>query len=270
MPIARLGLAPEHRIFYDTLVDYGDWILIEPHGYVFRPRIAFESWNPYADGFWVPTEIYGWVWISREPFGWATYHYGRWLADPFQGWVWAPGTDWGPGWVTWTGSSGFVGWAPLPPSGYDLSSVPSSGYNYVETSSLTATDLKGKLVPAEQAIDGSALREISNIDQVDGVRFNRGPDFETVERVTGPLVKVEIENVVPGQPVDVTSGVTVEPVADPVKATQRAAIKVTQRAREASKGVSTGVKFPQVKLLPSQDVTKRKIERKTAKRDSTR
>src|SRR5262245_33979582 len=30
MPLARASLAPEYRIFYDTLVDYGDWVLIEP------------------------------------------------------------------------------------------------------------------------------------------------------------------------------------------------------------------------------------------------
>jgi hypothetical protein len=32
------GPPPEYRVFYDALVDYGDWILIEPYGWVFRPR----------------------------------------------------------------------------------------------------------------------------------------------------------------------------------------------------------------------------------------
>ena len=35
---ARAGLRPEYRVFYDALVDYGDWVLIEPYGWVFRPR----------------------------------------------------------------------------------------------------------------------------------------------------------------------------------------------------------------------------------------
>ena len=39
MPAARASLLPEFRIFYDSMVDYGDWILIEPYGYVFRPQV---------------------------------------------------------------------------------------------------------------------------------------------------------------------------------------------------------------------------------------
>jgi len=39
MPAARAALRPELRIFYDALQDYGDWILIEPFGYVFRPSL---------------------------------------------------------------------------------------------------------------------------------------------------------------------------------------------------------------------------------------
>jgi hypothetical protein len=91
MPAARAGLRPQYRVFYDELVDYGDWILIEPYGFVFRPRTRFNSWSPYYDGFWSPSDNYGWVWVSAEPYGWATYHYGRWLNDDYQGWVWVPG-----------------------------------------------------------------------------------------------------------------------------------------------------------------------------------
>src|SRR5262245_61087896 len=96
MPVARQALRPEYRLFYDALVDYGDWVLIEPYGYAFRPRVAVDLWDPYSDGFWSPTDIYGWVWMSAEPFGWATYHYGRWFRDDYQGWVWVPGLDWAP------------------------------------------------------------------------------------------------------------------------------------------------------------------------------
>src|SRR5262249_27796664 len=43
MPSARASLQPEYRMFYDALADYGDWKLIQPFGYVFRPRVSFES-----------------------------------------------------------------------------------------------------------------------------------------------------------------------------------------------------------------------------------
>src|SRR5262249_26137921 len=47
MPAARAGLLPEYRIFYDALKDYGEWTLIEPYGYVFRPNVSFIGWSPY-------------------------------------------------------------------------------------------------------------------------------------------------------------------------------------------------------------------------------
>src|SRR5438552_17186605 len=73
---ARLALAPEYRLFYDALQDYGDWVLIQPYGYVFRPRNNIVGWQPYLDGFWAANDLYGWVWVSAEAFGWATYQYG--------------------------------------------------------------------------------------------------------------------------------------------------------------------------------------------------
>src|SRR5215470_216864 len=100
-PVARQTLRPEYRVFYDALSDYGEWVLIEPLGFVFRPRVSWGSWQPYRYGFWAPTDTYGWVWISDEPFGWATDHYGEWLYDQYQGWVWLPGLDWAPAWVSW-------------------------------------------------------------------------------------------------------------------------------------------------------------------------
>ena len=117
MPAARVALLPEYRLFYDALVDYGDWVLIEPRGFVFRPRVDPIWWRPYYDGYWAPTDTYGWVWNSADMFGWATYHYGRWFYDDFQGWVWTPGLEWGPSWVDWQMSADYVGWAPLPPAG---------------------------------------------------------------------------------------------------------------------------------------------------------
>ena len=101
MPAAKLGLPPQYRAFYDELADYGDWTLIEPYGWCFRPAVNFVAWRPYSQGWWEPSDSYGWIWNSNEPFGWITYHYGSWFYDRFQGWVWQPGPVWGPAWVAW-------------------------------------------------------------------------------------------------------------------------------------------------------------------------
>ena len=45
----------------------------------------------------------------------STFHYGRWTLNPRYGWVWVPGYNWGPSWVCWRHSDGYLGWAPLPP-----------------------------------------------------------------------------------------------------------------------------------------------------------
>lgn len=191
MPAARAALAPEYRIFYDSLEEDGDWTLIEPYGYVFRPRVNFVAWSPYERGFWVPSDVYGWVWISTETFGWATYHYGRWMYDDYQGWVWLPGLDWGPAWVTWELSSQYVGWAPLVPEGGRL---PEGAMRWAPIGALARADVSTRMVPASQIREEIAnARTVRNVVERDGVRFNAGPPVEVVERVAGALPRVKIE-----------------------------------------------------------------------------
>jgi hypothetical protein len=120
-PVAAVTLgpppvAPESvEIFHERLAPYGEWIVVEGRT-CWRPRVALRvGWNPYADGHWIFTDDYGWVWVTdyewRDP-----YHYGRWWCTPGAGWVWVPDTVWGPCWVTWRCCDGYVGWAPLPPT----------------------------------------------------------------------------------------------------------------------------------------------------------
>jgi hypothetical protein len=198
MPAARAGLLPEHRIFYDALEGYGDWTLIEPFGYMFRPSVNFVAWRPYEEGFWVPSDIWGWVWVSSEPFGWATYHYGQWMYDRFQGWVWIPGIDWGPAWVSWQQADDYVGWAPLTPRGTNLGGVPGGGFTFVPMSQLPSTNLKSQIVPAELVAQMTAgARPVRNLIERDGVLINRGPKIDVVERATGPLTRVRLAEVGP-------------------------------------------------------------------------
>jgi hypothetical protein len=191
MPAARAALRPEYRLFYDALIDYGDWVLIEPYGFVFRPRVDFATFRPYEDGFWAPSDPWGWVWISAEPFGWATYHYGSWTWDRFQGWVWLPGLDWAPAWVSWEIAGSFAGWAPVTPG----SGGPGNGYLYAPLERMGSTDLSAHMVTRAQLGDAAASAEpVAAVVEQDGVQFNPGPPFTLVERARGgslPRVKIE-------------------------------------------------------------------------------
>jgi len=234
MPAARAALLPEYRIFYDALEEYGDWTLIEPYGYVFRPKINFVGWRPYYEGFWVPSDIWGWVWVSAEPFGWATYHYGLWMHDRFQGWVWTPGLDWGPAWVNWQLADDFVGWAPLGPGGMDLGGVPGGGYSYVPLGQLASTSLKSQIIPAEKIAEKLALaKPLRNMVERNGVTINRGPKFELVERVAGPLTRVRLAEIAPvtGPKRGPGAGAATPVAEDDVEATRRAAQEATNQAR---------------------------------------
>jgi hypothetical protein len=190
MPAARAALRPEYRIFYDALQDYGDWVLIEPYGFVYHPRVDFATFHPYQEGFWAPTDAWGWVWISAEPFGWATYHYGSWLWDRYQGWVWMPGMDWGPAWVTWEIAGGYAGWTPMQPGG-----GADRGYLFAPLDRMGSTDLRA-YVATEASLQGKLtdVQPADDTDERDGVRFNRGPAFARIERAIGgslPRVKLE-------------------------------------------------------------------------------
>lgn len=197
MSAARASLLPEYRIFYDSLGEYGDWVLIEPFGYVFRPRVNPVAWRPFEDGFWTPTDVYGWTWISSEPFGWATYHYGTWLSDRFQGWVWVPGTDWGPAWVTWETTDQYVGWAPQYPRGGSYSNLTTSAFQYVPVSAMGSPAISSKILDPDTAASKiQDARRIDNTADIQGVRINRGPDIRWVEQSTGPLQRSLVEDLV--------------------------------------------------------------------------
>ena len=236
MPAAREALRPEYRIFYDALQDYGDWVLIEPVGFVFRPRVDFATFRPYYDGFWAPSDPYGWVWISAEPFGWATYHYGYWFYDRFQGWVWTPGMDWGPAWVTWQVAGNYAGWAALPPAGGSVGGAPGGAYVYAPLNKMGATDLHGSMVRADglEAPVARSARPIENVIEKDGLRFNAGPTFAMVEKARGePLQRVKIEEAPGSASAQKSAPAPASPAggASPVQATRAAANSVARDAR---------------------------------------
>lgn len=235
MPAARAALRPEHRLFYDALVDYGDWVLIEPYGFMFRPRVDATRFRPYGDGFWAPSDPWGWVWISAEPFGWATYHYGFWTWDRFQGWVWGPGSEWGPAWVTWEVAGGFAGWAPLGPGGGGFDSgMPGGAYLYAPLERLGSTDMRAHTVTrAELGAAAQSARPIGNVAERDGVRYESGPDFEQVERARGgPLTRVRLEEIAGPAAGRLKDAPDEPPPARRVEAAREAGTAAAKQARE--------------------------------------
>jgi hypothetical protein len=109
-----------NNYFYNTLSPYGTWLEDADYGWCWRPTVAVVQvdWRPYCHGGrWIYSDC-GWYWQSYYSWGWAPFHYGRWYMRPSFGWVWVPDTCWGPAWVTWRYSSGYCGWAPLPPRSY--------------------------------------------------------------------------------------------------------------------------------------------------------
>ena len=182
VPAARAGLAPALRPLYDALEGEGDWVLVEPQGWVFRPRVNSVAWRPYQDGHWEPSYAFGWVWESHDPFGWITDHYGFWFYDDFQGWLWKPYGAWAPSWVAWVQVGNYVGWAPLPPTGATSYGEPPGGvFTYLPVQSLAQTGASSSAVHVRSVPDdGSALQPIDRTSSYLGVYYNTGPDLEAV------------------------------------------------------------------------------------------
>src|SRR5262245_65707016 len=181
-PAARLGLAPALRPLYDALEGEGDWVLVEPQGWVFRPRVNSVAWRPYQDGHWEPSYAFGWVWESHDPFGWITDHYGFWFYDEFQGWLWKPYGAWAPSWVAWVQVDNFVGWAPIPPTGTTtVGDVPGGVFTYVPLQSLGQPGASTSAAFVRSVPDnGSPLQPIDRTTSYMGVYYNTGPDVSEV------------------------------------------------------------------------------------------
>jgi hypothetical protein len=113
----RLGASAQYlpqdvRAYSRTFDTYGSWRYEQVYdSYVWYPRVAV-GWRPYYYGHWASLRPYGWTWIASDPWGWPTHHYGRWGFSAGV-WFWIPGRHWGPAWVSWAYSPGYVSWCPL-------------------------------------------------------------------------------------------------------------------------------------------------------------
>lgn len=116
--LARRYLDTELEDFEYELAAYGNWIQIQPFGYVWVPGGIDPYWRPYWNGRWLWLPMSGWTWLPYEPWGWVTFHFGRWQWSAAVGWYWIPTYVWGPAWVNWHWGYDYVGWAPLSYWGY--------------------------------------------------------------------------------------------------------------------------------------------------------
>jgi hypothetical protein len=102
---------------------HGRWITVESYGVAWVPFSVSASWSPYSVGRWCYRPVWGWTWVSYEPWGWLPYHYGRWYRSVSYGWCWLPGPSfsfnfWSPGLVTFYHGPTWVSWCPLGPGDY--------------------------------------------------------------------------------------------------------------------------------------------------------
>jgi hypothetical protein len=192
--------------FYDNLDPYGSWREVGDYGYAWQPYDVDDDWQPYSDGRWVYTDA-GWTWDSNEPFGWAVYHYGRWANVYGVGWIWVPGTEWGPGWVSWRHSPRYVGWAPLPPEALFLRAIGFSmwvddyydigpgNYRFIENRDFGAQRLNTVFIDQRQNLQIiNQTTNITNISYVNNVVYNGGPGYDQQARYSAsPIQRYQLD-----------------------------------------------------------------------------
>ncbi|HYF35212.1 MAG TPA: DUF6600 domain-containing protein [Prosthecobacter sp.] len=205
-PSAVAREAVSVAFFYDNLEPHGDWREVGDYGYCWQPRHVEPGWRPYSDGRWVYTDA-GWTWDSNEPFGWAVYHYGRWANIDRVGWIWVPGTDWGPGWVSWRRSSRHVGWAPLPPEALFLSAfglsvwvddyydIGPGNYRFIESRNFGSRHMGSAFV--DQRHNYTIIHQTTNITNITyngDLVHNGGPAYEEQSRTSSePIPRYKLE-----------------------------------------------------------------------------
>ena len=182
--------------FHQELTPYGRWVHTRAYGEVWYPTVVGAGWAPYVDGEWVYTDC-GWTWVSYDPFE-DPFHYGTWVwVDPY-GWCWEPGYVWGPAWVTWAWTDGYIGWAPLPATfaitatGYSGGPVTAAQSRYVFVPATRFADTNVSTVRVAAAQNTTILaraQQTTRFSVSKGLVHVSGPPTALVERATGKRVR---------------------------------------------------------------------------------
>ena len=104
--------------------------------------------------------------------------------------MWQPGPVWGPAWVAWVEVGDYVGWAPLAPGQWDGFARRARRHVHVRAGArqLAARDVGQQALYLTRLPEtGAPAREIVNVGRANGVAFNRGPDFVTLQRMGAPV-----------------------------------------------------------------------------------
>lgn len=197
----------EISLFWDALSPYGDWLWVDPWGWVWTPWDVGPGWRPYTDGHWVWTHL-GWTWVSERPWGWAPFHYGRWTYHSPHGWLWIPDTVWAPAWVAWRSGHGWIGWAPLPPQarwrigfgldlgGIDLGlSIVEHGWSFCGERDFLDRRVDRRLASLPRhAYLLRETRDATRYEEIERRVAVRSFDVEEIERQVGTVPRYRIED----------------------------------------------------------------------------
>ncbi len=178
----------DQRNTFSELDYYGHWINVQPFGDVWQPNVDYD-WQPYEAGQWQLTDR-GWMWFSDEPYGWIVYHYGYWTYSNAYGWVWIPGYEWYPSRVRWITYNDYIGWAPLPPNGYNLPGLydNNSGRYWMI---VHAKDFDNNEITKYRV-------SVNSIGQTRDWNYEREPEANYIRRESGrniPVINTQTDNV---------------------------------------------------------------------------
>jgi hypothetical protein len=100
----------------------GSWYNVPDQGTIWSPNDASSpDWDPYGNGYWMTTPLFGSTWVSSYGWGYLPFQRGAWNYYNSFGWGWAPGVGGGSPW--WRNGhyggpnigTGFAGYHPPQP-----------------------------------------------------------------------------------------------------------------------------------------------------------
>jgi Family of unknown function (DUF6600) len=232
--------------FYEPLAPHGEWVVVGSYGRCWRPGHIDRDWRPYSEGYWQRTDA-GWYWVSDEPWAWATYHYGRWNFTDQYGWYWVPQTVWAPAWVSWHSGGGYIGWAPLYPSGVRV--ISPQAYVFVEERHFTEPVRRSTVV-------------VNNTTIINKTVINEAPATAAVEKASGRKVQaVPVQELRHKQeaafvakqktPTAVTPTATTPTAATPTAATPTAATPTATSEKTVQPSVRSAAETSEKKTVPA-------------------